>query len=183
MPRKISTLEDVWSLIQKADENSCWPCICLNGEGYGSISCNGRSLLVHRVVYAVSNNLHLSSIKGLEVCHSCDNPPCSNPKHLFLGSHKDNMLDMFSKGRRKAISGQEHYLTKYPELRYKHQGINSGKSVLTDEIVLNIRKLHKEGMSRKNIAKTLDINIHTSNTVISGVTWKHLLPKVEVTVS
>lgn len=66
-------------------------------KGYGIMSIDGKVYLVHRVSGAVYKGYDLSLRK--EVCHSCDNPPCFNPGHLFHGSHSDNMKDMYQKGR------------------------------------------------------------------------------------
>lgn len=66
-----------------------------SSAGYGQIRTGGRIEYAHRLVYAFS----FGSPSGFDVCHRCDNPPCCNPDHLFLGSARDNIIDMRTKGR------------------------------------------------------------------------------------
>ena len=67
-----------------------------SGNGYGRIRHKGRYICAHRASYIV----RIGEIPdGLLVLHKCDNRGCVNPDHLFLGTHKDNMQDMLSKGR------------------------------------------------------------------------------------
>lgn len=70
-----------------------------NKDGYGYGRHKGKHVLTHRLSYCLSNDVTLESIKGAMVCHTCDNPPCLNPEHLFLGTAKDNTADSISKGR------------------------------------------------------------------------------------
>ena len=64
--------------------------------GYGITSYAGQNLYAHRVAWAIANG----SLEDDDlVLHRCDNPPCVNPEHLFLGDHKTNSQDMVAKGR------------------------------------------------------------------------------------
>ena len=72
-----------------------------NQAGYSRMTVGGRQVLVHRLMWEHCNG---PIPEGMAVCHTCDNPPCCNPDHLFLGTIADNNRDMWSKGRGKVPS-------------------------------------------------------------------------------
>lgn len=67
------------------------------GGKYGFVMIDGKRSVVSRLSWEAANNEIIP--QGMEVCHRCDNPTCWRPDHLFLGTHRDNMDDMVSKGR------------------------------------------------------------------------------------
>lgn len=121
---------------------------CLDRKGYGEIRYYGRRWTTHRLSYY----LHFGPIpQGLFVCHSCDNPKCCNPDHLFLGDNQANVTDMMIKER--------HW----------HQ-------ILTSQQVIEILselKNYKWGMHTK-LAKKYGISTCAISDIKKGKTWKHI---------
>lgn len=88
-----------WTRVDRGTANACWEwCGGIKGRGYGSLWIPGarQNVFAHRIAYAL---LKGAPPDGALVLHTCDNKPCCNPKHLFLGTHEDNMADMRAKGR------------------------------------------------------------------------------------
>ena len=111
-------------------DNECWEWTSAKNNGYGSLSTkNGKSpMKAHRVSYEI----HFGKIPdGLCVCHKCDNPSCVNPKHLFLGTQKDNMEDAYRKGR------IDNFI--------RATGSGNNSATLTDEQVNCIREEYSNG--------------------------------------
>lgn len=78
------------------DVNGCWEwTACKHTDGYGMFR-NGKMMFSHRMAYVLTFGRFPSE---LCVLHKCDNPPCCNPNHLFLGTVTDNARDMLKKGR------------------------------------------------------------------------------------
>lgn len=88
--------ERFWLKVQMGSPDECWPWrgFCNRG-GYGQFGEDGKLTTAHRVAW----RLTFGDPGKYFVLHTCDNPPCVNPFHLFLGNQKTNMEDMVAKGR------------------------------------------------------------------------------------
>jgi hypothetical protein len=101
-----------WCRVDKRGPDECWPWLgCKHKSGYGRISAGGyggRMLDTHRVSWELHNGPipEGEGYHGTCVLHRCDNRPCCNPNHLFLGTNDDNMADMVAKGRAHSLRGE-----------------------------------------------------------------------------
>ncbi len=104
-----------WDRVVMGRPGECWGWSgCKNSTGlpYARLSLPGRDTgqaQAHRFSWELHNGPIPS---GLMVLHSCDNPPCTNPEHLFLGTHADNMADRNAKGRQARQKGTAHGMSK-----------------------------------------------------------------------
>lgn len=169
-PRTIKPLtERFWSKVDKTSHpNGCWIWTGSRGRrGYGNfaiIEGKGvmRSILAHRLSYELANG---EFSDDLCVLHKCDNPPCVNPDHLFLGTRYDNVQDMRAKGRQRYIG--------HPGSSGA-QGEHHGNSKLTNETVRHIRALHKNGLSYSKLATQFSVNKSTIERIVLRKSWTHI---------
>lgn len=141
-----------------AGPNACWPWIASRGTGgYGQIFQAGRPIGAHRVAY----ELHAGRAvpPGLFVLHRCDNRPCCNPAHLFLGTQADNIADMDRKGRGRR-----------PSVR----GERAGLAKLTDEQVMELRALYAAGARQVDLAARFGVRQSTVSSIVRRATWSHI---------
>lgn len=108
-----------------------------NESGYGHCRRNGETIASRAVWVELKGPIP----NGLSVCHRCDNPPCVNPAHLFLGTVLENALDMAAKGR-------------HP----KPRGERSPKAKVTDAEVCAIRQAVAGGETRASVARRYGLN-------------------------
>lgn len=147
--------EKFWDRVNIKSEDECW-------EWKGAKSHNGYGLFSIRHATVIRANRMSWIIKngfipnGMFVCHKCDNPPCVNPSHLFLGTHSDNMQDMISKGRRGDLTGENH-----------------GRHKLTRNQVEEIRNLYSTGKySQEKIASMYGVTQGCISAAVRRYRWK-----------
>jgi hypothetical protein len=116
-------------------------------KGYGQIRVNYKCLQTHRATWELA---HGPVPKGMQVLHKCDNPPCRELTHLFLGTAQDNSDDMKRKGRSPITRGGRN-----------------GKSKLTDAQVTAIRKRAKRETLR-SLAAEFSIHPAHLSRIVSG---------------
>lgn len=147
-PEALETMTDTeirfWDKVEIADKDTCWLWLgALNNRGYGLFSVNSKLMLAHRYSY----QLHKDPIGNLCVLHTCDNPKCVNPNHLFLGTQGDNNRDCVRKGR--------------------HKGPSNLK-ILTPESAKEIQELYITGLYTQNeLAKEYNVHPTTISNVIN----------------
>lgn len=139
-----------------SDPDACWewPLSRNVKSGYGQLStwANGKRVILS--AHSASYRTFKGPTNDLFVCHACDNPPCFNPKHLFLGTQRDNIHDAISKGR-----------TNHP------RGVNHSKARLTEQQIVAIRS---DARTHREIAKDYGVALSTVGHIRTHRSWRHV---------
>lgn len=135
--------------------DECWLWLSnIDKDGYGTFWLNGKTVKAHRIAYILK---YCVDPGELFVCHHCDNPPCCNPRHLFLGTPRDNQQDSVRKGRLNSQQGECGHNAK-----------------LTNEDVKEIRQLLASGIVQRVIAKQFNITQSTISAINTKKNWSKI---------
>jgi hypothetical protein len=143
-----TTTERFWNKVDKSGD--CWVWTAGKIQGYGSFSQDNKHIPAHRYSWFIHNG---PIPDGLLICHHCDNRPCVNPAHLFLGTRADNQRDMAEKGR--SLFGERN-----------------SRSKLTEADVLAIRG--NNDLSRYELAELFNVSYSNITSIITRQRWKHI---------
>lgn len=153
--RKHNVEKRFWQKVQVLNADECWPWSGrLDPNGYGRLDVDGRPQLAHRIAYAISNR---AGEDPETVCHSCDNPKCCNPRHLWAGTQLDNIADMHRKGR-----------AKRPTVRRGTQAINA--KLDAEKAIEAITST----MSNSQLAKRWGVTSTAVYNIRAGLSWSHV---------
>ena len=157
-----NTSEVLWSKVEKKGDDECWPWLGYrNSDGYGRVQINDWQYYAHRVIYNLVypgiidiKAPKLTDEKGF-LLHTCDNPSCCNPKHLWVGTHRENMEDKVRKNRQK----------RFPT--------DSGpRCKLTMTQAREARQLRKEGIPTRELALRFGLSLPSMKTLLAGKSYK-----------
>jgi hypothetical protein len=150
-----------WAKVRKADGDACWTWLGARSSvtRYGTFNYHGHNINAHRAAWLLTNGP--IDGKDIDVLHRCNkgHEGCVRPDHLYLGTHKQNMLDKIAAGR---------------SLR----GELGPRAKLTEEQAVAILSLKDSGYFKKGVARSLaeehGVRIGTIHAIWRGHTWKHL---------
>lgn len=155
--KTLNAKQRFWKKVNK--EAGCWIWTGFtNHKGYGIAKDEqSRTIRAHRLAFRLAGN---QIPDGMMVLHKCDNPPCCNPSHLFIGTAKDNAQDAIGKGRHVMLhlKGEMHPASK-----------------LTSEKVTEMRQLHRTGIGFYRLGKRFGVSKKSAKSVVLRKTWKHVL--------
>lgn len=152
--RQFGSIEESYlsKVVKSETENDCWNWLGQpDPNGYGGLRFKRKFYLAHRISFYIHNGYW----SKFDILHHCDNPICSNPKHLFEGTQQDNMRDRDAKGR--CAKGEKQWLSK-----------------LTENQVIEIKKRIAKGEKPGSIASDFPVGAANIRQIERGYTWKHI---------
>lgn len=172
-----SIADRFWEKVQKSDGDGCWLWTAsAMKKGYGQMSVPGGMARAHRISY----ELHYGPIPdGMFVCHTCDNPRCVNPAHLWLGTNSDNLHDAIRKGKfqtaKRKAGPKKSWVT--ARARYGPSGRPPGDRAgtkLKAAQVIEIIAEFKAGMRPQRIAAKYGVSGGAIDGILYGRNWRHI---------
>ncbi len=153
-----------WERVNKGPPDQCWEWKGYRVKSklsYGSYRFEGKQWRAHRLAYL----FHYGKLPmEMFVCHSCDNPPCCNPAHLWLGTALDNNRDRERKGRGVHVCG------KRDGINYV-RGKSHGLAKLTESMINPIRE---DKRPQRTIARDYGVHQKAISLIKLGQTWQHV---------
>jgi hypothetical protein len=151
----MQTLEErFWQKVDKRGPDDCWEWTAGRRSTYGTFApAHHVSRYAHRMAWELT---HGPIPKGLDVLHSCDNRPCCNPAHLFLGTNAENSADMVAKGR-----------------QARGEKVNTAR-LNSDQIIEIRRRYHPRVVTQKMLADWYGVKQVTIQKIVQGLTWAWL---------
>lgn len=147
-----------WSRVDIREDDECWLWTAdRTADGYGRANFYSKDGKRIRAAHRIAYELHYGKEPGeSHVCHKCDNPPCVNPHHLFLGTNVENHADKKRKGR--APTGDGNWMAAIPS-----------------KYIPEIRRMRREdGLTNKQIARKFAVCESTISHICTGRSWKHI---------
>lgn len=149
--------KDFWNLVDIKGEDNCWTwkgsVTGRKQNSYGRFRFNRKIVKSHRLSYEL---MYGNIPEDLFVLHSCDNKLCCNPKHLHLGTHRDNMNEAKERGR-------------------VPRGENSKLTKLKNENIIKIRELYdSKKYTNRQIGKLFDISKNHVSLIVHRKIWTHI---------
>lgn len=149
----LAPAERFWAKVDERQPNDCWEWQGAQHEfGYGDFVIDGKHWKAHRLSWTYAYG---KIPEGMSVLHKCDNPPCVNPKHLFLGTIADNHRDMRQKER-------------------QARGVTHGHAKLTEEdarIIYGVRGI----LPQREIASAFGVASSVVSRIHRGKSWSHVV--------
>jgi len=159
-----SAIERTLSKVERIPLSGCWLFTgAVNEHGYGIVGTGGRGMpndRAHRITY---RHFRGEIPDGKIVCHACDVPSCCNPEHLFLGTYKDNTQDMIKKKRNSPPPRNPHVVGSVHPL-----------AKLSEDQVLVIRALYKQGVKQQALAEIFGVARQTISKVVNHKRFNHV---------
>jgi hypothetical protein len=141
-----------WSKVEREPDGGCWVWTANLSRGYGAYRLLGKMQKAHRISYELA---HGPIPPDTCVLHRCDNPPCVNPDHLFLGTRAENNADRAAKGRSADQAGDA----------------NSAAKLTSNEARLIKERYGAGGVSQRQLAAEFGVSQSNINWIVRGATW------------
>lgn len=159
-PTVVVNYERFYQKVNKTTD--CWIWVgARDPQGYGRFGTREEGIFKSRLAHRIAWFLEYGDYPKLHACHSCDNPSCVRPSHLFEGSDADNMRDMRNKGRGFDIPPA--------------YGENNHNKVLTEKDVRSLRALYQSGVSTTKLHLVYSqVSYTTIKNIVARRVWKHI---------